>query len=673
MIDVRRSMGRTARQIALAICLLSAAAPGVATAHKPKADAKAAYDRATAFLKKQDYRSARVELMNATAKDSQWGNAYVTQAEVALELFDPVGAQAAIDKAFSLGIPEEETAHLLGHAYWLQAKLEDAQDILESEAILDKNSIYADRILGRVYMDMGDTIAAEEVFARAVKAAPKDSRLWTEIARFRLVISNQGGAIEAADYALQLDPNNLRAIELRGRLVRTQYGVTAALPWFERALQISPNDISVLEEYAATLGEAGRYRDMLAQARKIISLDSNNPKAFYMQAIIAARAGNPNLARRLLQKVGSAFAELPGPRMLAGVIEFEAGNWTIAADHFEKLVEQQPTNLRARTLFARALYKSGQHQDAWDAIAPVIDRADADAYTLLLGGRILEALGEVKPAAGRFDRAAFPFIPKAQPLPEKQSLAGAAGAAQRDPRNANIVIPYIRLLLANGNSGAARAEANRLLDGNGGVLEAQLVAGDAEMASGNSSAAIAAYERARKISFSSPVMLRLVSAYRNSGNNAAASKAIQDYLTFNPTSLTAQRLWAYDLLDRSQWKDAIIWLQRARERLGYNDAVLNANIARAYTGAGKLDVALREARLAYRVHPANVMVTYVYGQTLLKSGKYPKGAYNLLRKANKLAPDRKDIAKDYAAAEKALKKSAPKAVVKKPASKRLDK
>ena len=188
------------------------------------------------------------------------------------------------------------------------------------------------------------------------------------------------------------------------------------------------------------------------------------------------------------------------------------------------------------------------------------------------------------------------------------------------------------------------------------AVAAQLVSGDVEMAAGNATVAVAAYERARKIAFASPTMLRLVSAYRSAGNNAAASKTISEFLSFNPDSLAGQRLWAFDLLDRGQWADAINWLQRARVRLGYNDAILNANIARAHAGAKKWDDAVREAKLAYRVHPANIMTTQVYGQVLLASGKDKVGAYNLLRKANKLAPDNAEIARDYAAARKALGK-----------------
>jgi cellulose synthase operon protein C len=655
MVAVRRNSLFGLRRL---VCVaLIAATASASSAYKPDSDAKAAYDRAIAFRASLDYRSARVELMNATAQDGRWGQAFVAQAEVALELFDPVAARAALDKATSLGVPENEIAHLLGHAHWLLGDLEHARNLLSSKTIPVKNRPYADRILSRVYIDMGDTIAAEQALNRALKLTPKDSKLWTEIARFRLVIANQGGAIDAADYALKLDPNNLRALELRGRLVRSQFGVIAALPWFERALQVSPNDVPVLEEYGATLGEAGRYADMLKQARKIISLDSNNARAFYMQSVIAARAGNYDLARRLIPRLGSNFGDLPGPRLLSAIVEYEAGNWNIAVDHFEKLVEMQPSNLKVRTLLARTLHKAGSHQDAWDAIAPIVDRPDADGYTVMLGARILEALGERKAAAGRLDRAVYPNIAVSKPLAERQSLAGAASEAQRSPRNANAVIPYIRLLLAGGDTATARIQANRLLDGNAGVVAAQLVSGDVEIAAGNVNGAIAAYERARKIAFASPTMLRLVSAYRRAGNNAAASKTISDFLNYNPDSLAGQRLWAFDLLDRGQWPEAISWLQRARVRLGYNDAILNANIARANAGAKKWDDAVREARLAYRVHPANVMTTQVYGQVLLKSGKDKQGAYNLLRKANKLAPDNKEIEKDYAAARKALKKT----------------
>ena len=52
------------------------------------------------------------------------------------------------------------------------------------------------------------------------------------------------------------------------------------LPWFERGCKSAPNDVPLLEEYALTLGEAGRYRDMLAAgAQDHVALDSRQCKS----------------------------------------------------------------------------------------------------------------------------------------------------------------------------------------------------------------------------------------------------------------------------------------------------------------------------------------------------------------------------------------------------------
>ena len=302
-----------------------------------EADAREAFDAAKAHIEAGDLRSAKVELLNATAAEPKWIEAQLKLAEVALELFDPVTAKEHIDKAIALGASETAYAHLLGHALWLAGDSAKAEEALTQKVIATDKLPYAYRILGRVYMDQGDTIAAEQAFDKGLALAPKDGRLWTEKARLRYVVADLGGANAALEKALSINPGNIRAIELRGRTVRDQFGLMAALPWFERGLEIDPNDVPLLEEYGATLGELGRYRDMLAQARKILSLDTGNPKAFYMQATLAARAGDYALARRIMQKVGGRFGELPGPQLLIAVSDYELGNFNKAVERFARL------------------------------------------------------------------------------------------------------------------------------------------------------------------------------------------------------------------------------------------------------------------------------------------------------------------------------------------------
>ncbi len=623
--------------------------PSVPAVAAPDPNAKSAYDRAAHAHMARDYRTARVEVMNAIDEDGHWPLPHILLASISLELFDPIAARAEIDRAVALGAKPAQINHLFGHVLWMQGQDDRALSLLTTAPVERRHRAYAQRIIGRIYLDQKEIDKAQAAFDAGIKLAPGDSMLWTEIGRLRSEIGNQGGAIEALDHAVKLDPNNIRALELRGQFVRTQYGLVAALPWFERGLQINPNDVPLLEEYGVTLGEAGRYRDMLVQARKIISLDSNNPKAFYMQAVIAARGGNPELARRLMARVTAPFGELPAPRLLLAIVEYDMGNWNQSVDIFEQLVDVQPYNMATRILLARAMHRAGDQQGAWDAIAPVASRNDADSYTLTLAARILEALDQRRDGNDMLRRASFPSTIHADFLNESSPQSAAADDARRNPQDARKVIPHVRLLLAANNIATARTEIAQLVQGNGGVADAHILAGDVEMAAGNTNAAIASYERARAISFSTPIMIRLVNALRRNGKGDVARKVLSDFAVFNPSSLAALRLAAYDHLDNKRWAEAIPGLLALRDRLGINDAVLNANIARAYSGAGQHEKAISEVALAYRIAPGNVMVSYIFGEILQKAGGRTARAKSLLRKANKMAPADTNIRRAYQA------------------------
>lgn len=618
--------------LVFAVLLAAGAGGAILYVGSPNADAETAFTEAQLHLNSGDLRAARGALLDAVKADPKSHKAFIAQAEVSLALFDGAAAQAALERALAVGIPKAQIAHLLGHAYWMQGELAEAEAALVETSIPAVNRAYALRILGRVQMQKGDATAALVSFDEAIRIAPDDNRNWTDLGRLRFILANQRGAIEAVERALKIDPKDVRALEFRGVLMRSQYGVVAALPWFERGLQIAPTDVPLLEEYALTLGEAGRYRDMLAQARKIVSLDSGNAKAFYMQAVLAARAGNCTLAKRILPKAGSGFNDLPAPMLLDAICEYELGNTNRAVDQLQRLLGQQPRNRRVRTLLAQALYRAGQPLDALDTIREIAARPDADSYSLILTARAFTASEQPERATDPLNDAAVSAVRPAQPLPESGSLLGAADAARREPDNARVVLPYIRLLAAAGELDNAFAEAVRLQNGNPGVADAHLVVGDIESERGNLSAAIAAYEKARAISFTEPVMLRLVDALARIGDQKAADDSLAAFLAYNPTNLTGLRLAGYRNLDAGQYRNAAILLERVRARVGNNDSLLLANLARAYAGFGNLDKASEYAAIAYRVAPMNAMVTKVYADVLKRSGKRPKAARELAAK-----------------------------------------
>ncbi len=622
----------------------------------PHENAKAAYARGEQLRAAHNPRNARVEMLRAIKADPKWTQAYVGNAEVSLDLFQGAAALASLERAVALGADQTKLQHLIGHAQWLIGDLEKAEAVLTDDAIPTSNQAYANRILGRVYMDLGNIDEAQSAFARALKIAPKDSKTWTEVARFRFVIGNQKAAIEAADYAVTLDNFNVRAIEFRGRLTSGQFGLTAAIPWFERALQIDPNDVPTLTEYASALGELGNYTLMLEQVRKITTLDSKNGRAFYMQAVLAARAGDYAMARRILQLAGPTINALPGAMLISGVSEYEMGNWQQAIDVFTRLVLTQPNNMEHRKLLARAMYRAGRHLDALDEIKAVAARPDADTYSLMLAGRAFEASGNRNKAAAGIDDAAKPYVRRMIPVAEPLSLPRAAEGAQQNPNSPRHIIPYIRSLMLERNYDAALAVATRLQSTNPGVADAHIMVGDIEIARGRVMPAIEAYRKARPIQFSQGLMLRLVDAYNRVNNLKAAQEVLTSYLNFNPTSQSAQWLAAYMFLDGKQYGQAVPFFEHLLRQQGYNDSILLANLARAYSGLNQHEAAIERARIAYLIDPANPMITHVYGQVLLKSRTRAKAAREMLEKAAGMMPADKEVAGELTKARAAWAK-----------------
>lgn len=628
------------------------AAQSIEAASNGNAEARAALARAQEHGAVGDPRSARIALMNAIKADPLWTEARLLQAETLLQLGDGIGAQAELDRAIELGISPSSLRHLYGHALQLQGDLKEAREKLQSGDIPPEHIAYATRILGRVAMLSGDNALAGRAFDRAIQLEPENSDLWVDVAKFRARSGNQAGAVAAVDEAVKLDSKNIGALQYRGELLRFQFGLGAALPWFERALQIDPNNIAVLTEYAATLGDMGRMRDMLVVARKIISLDGKNSRAFFLQSVLAARAGKYDLARTLMQKTEGKLDDVPAVILTQGIIEHEEGNFNAAIDRFRRLNSMQPNNRKVRNLLARSLYLAGDASEAAGLLKSQVTRSGAEPYALWQAARALEASGDRDQATGLLNRAAVHDVGKEVAFATAMPLDLLRAQVQRDPADARVVIPYIRSLSNAGNNAEAFAQARKLQIANPGVSDAHILVADVAMARRDYRTALSALEKAKDIRFSEPVLLRMVEALRAIGDLQKSGELLAEYLNYNPRSTAALRWMAYAHLETENWDVARRILENLRARIGPNDALIMAGLAEAYSGLGRHADAVRAGRVAYYVQPSSPVVSHIYGLAILNEGTRTKDAVDLIRKAVSLAPDnavyRKSLAQAYA-------------------------
>lgn len=634
-------LGPVRSALLLAVLLLSfgGLSKSIHATSEGNEEARAFFAKAEVHHASGDTRSARIELMNAIKADPRWVEPRILQADMLLRLFDAIGAQAELDKAIQLGSPPSRTRHLYGQALQLQGKFEDAKIELLADDIPAEHQAAAARILGLVGMQSGDNLLASQSFDRAIKLDPGYSDLWVDIARFRAGSGDQAGAIAAVDEAVKLEPSNIRALQYRGELLRFQFGLGAALPWFERALQIDPNDVALLTDYAATLGDMGRMKDMLVVARKIIALDGKNPRAFFMQSVLAARAGNYQLARVLMQKTEGRIDGVPAVILVQGIIEHGEGNYNAAVEKFRRLNSLQPNNRRAQNLLARSLYLAGDAEEAVHVLKPQVNRSGAEPYALWQVGRALEALDKRQEATGVFNRVAQHDVGKEIGFAPDIPIAVLAAEANRSPKDARKVVPYIRALFNAGNYSAAFSHAKRLQNGNPGASAAHILVADTAMARGDYNESLDALDRARKIQFSEPVMLRMVEALRAKGALQESGEVLAQYLSYNPSNIAGLRWMAYAHLETENWGVARNILENLRKRIGENDALIMAGLAQAYTGLGETEKAIEAGRIAYFVQPSSPVVSHLYGLAILADGTRNKDAVDLIKKAVRIAPN----------------------------------
>ena len=338
-------------------------------------------------------------------------------------------------------------------------------------------------------------------------------------------------------------------------LIREQYGLAASLPWFETALQLHPDEPALLDAYASTLGDMGQYRAMLIVVRRLAEVDPRNQRPRLMEAVLAARAGQTDLARSILERTGTAFRDMPAAMLLSGVLEYRAGNVEVAVELLERLVRGQPDNLTARHVLARALAAKGD----WRRLIDLFDgdvaagRAGPDLIALVGQGwmRLSDRDGGTQAKADREKGRAM--IARAAAMGGTAPGAALAGEGAvsvlalryaDNPRAAANAVPYIRALLGAHQAETAQPIADRLRDENAGNADANMLAGDVRMIRGDARGALLDYTNAAAIRFNEAVLVRMDAALRAGGRGADADAMTSRYLAQNPQSATAMTLLA---------------------------------------------------------------------------------------------------------------------------------
>ena len=573
-------------------------------------------------------------LLGAAALPAQTDRAAVSEIEQALLRGDGIAAEMLGKRLIEDGAEPAAVAAFIGEGEMLQDDLADARQWLAPGNFSADTARRGYHALARLELFEGNFELSAQAFDRALEIGPSTPEIWVDIGRLRFVGGQQLLARDAAERALAIDPKSPRALHFMGQLVRDSNGLRAGLGWFARGVVENPQDLLLLKDYAATLGELGRTKDMLRITRAMIALDPNNADAFFLQAVMAARAGKLNLARRLMWRTGDAYDEVPAGMVLHALLELDAGNGRLAVERLEDLARIQPENQRARLLLANALYQSGDYHEVVGDFAEDADRKTASPVLQMLVARSYEQLGERLTAARYLDRASLAEGGKLSLLPASEAGALELFRRGEDVESPPAMVAAIRQRLEQGDLASARDLAARLEQRYPHSSDVQVLAGDVALAARDPSGALAHYRRAATVRRDLSVVRRMAEAFMLTGQDDQANALIDDYLYQHPRHGGAAAFAARIAAGRGDWKAVELLAEFAsKTAYGAGDPQILALLAEARLELDKRAEAEATAQDAHWLHRANAGVASVFSRVLGASDGRQDEAAALGRKA----------------------------------------
>ncbi|AUX69830.1 hypothetical protein CHX26_10310 [Porphyrobacter sp. HT-58-2] len=401
-------------------------------------------------------------------------------------------------------------------------------------------------------------------------------------------------ALEAADRALALGPRHGPALLMRALMVRDVHGASDSLPWFKAAIAADPENADALAEYAATLGDGGQAQAMLEAVRALAEAAPDDPRVFYLQAVLAARGGEFALARSLLARSGMAARGIPAAMQLDAVINLAEGNADSAATTLETLVARQPANARLRDLLARALFDAGRPQAVVQKFAEQAQLPEASPYLVMLVARAHERLGDRAEAAPLLVRAyggstgAPVVLALRENLPAPSATARAAGLA--------------------GNWSAAWSGVDALTARFPASADVAVLTGDVALADGDPRGALEAYARAALVKRPWPLARKAAWAYVQAGDPEAAKVLLARHVAGEPDAASALVALARRQAEGGAWSRAALLLDHAIAREAGHDPSLLALRLRAARETGDKAGERRFAAMLAEVQPRPLTV-----------------------------------------------------------------
>ncbi len=631
---------RTIFILAVLLCLNACGGSGD-TAEQHLSNAKTSFQQ-------NKINEAVIELKNALQKDPDLAEARWLLGKAYIGMGNGPAAVKEIERAAALGYSTPESQFALYQGMLLKGDFQEVLDLTEAAAASQPTarllSLRAEAHLGLKHAE-----AAKESFTQALENDSESVESHLGLARMSMAYGQLVEAKQHIGRALEIAPDDVRALILKGTLDMTNNESAAAEIAFSKALEGRKN------EFNAMLGLA---RAQLAQGKHDAALDSlaaldkvypNNPMSRYLRGYITLEKGDQETAKDLLRQVIADVPEHPQSLLLLGNIYYREGKLQQAEEYIKRFMGIYPAHLPTIKLMAAIQISQNHHEDAIKTLTPAIQANSTDAQLLALLGSAYMKTGDTAKGSELLEQASE-LDPKAASILTQLALShlvtGATAQAVTELESAvelnpDLVQADILLILShlrNKNYDAA-LEAGRNLSKKQpkSPLPFNLI-GAAYIGKGDLSGAREYFELALKSHPDfTPAMVNLFNLDIQEGKQESAQNRIEEILKIDPKNAQALIAKARFAAEAGNNAESLQLLESARSE---NPSAFKPRLllGRFYTARNEPGNALAIARELQAIAPENPDTQLLLGQALRLNRQYDE-ALSIFKKLAESYPE----------------------------------
>ena len=607
---------------------------------------------------------------------SQPNNAdgYALLSRIALKAGKKDEALTEIQKAISLNPNDSKFHTSLGLIEALTPETRsEGQAELQKAVSLDAKNPNARLALAGVMANKGDLPGAEQQVQAAVQDSPKELQPRIALAELYLHAGDKDKAEQTLIQAVRDMPDKDQASEILLTYYVRSGQADRAEAVFGDLRNSHAKSLPIQISYARVLLGRGKW-DQASDALKGLSKsNSNNPQVARMNAELLLHEGKTRDAFTLLQKATGNAPDDVRLQLLQGSTAQALGNSSVAEASFQQAARLDPQSLDASrglaemaisrrdysqltTLGEKAITTHPNAPDGYlwrgsvEGAQQQFAQAEADFREALKrdpnNGAAQLDLGQLElrqkhEAEGRslLEQALARnpnFLPALNLLVEadlqdkqpEKAVARLQAQITKVPNNASMYADLARLQLQLRDFNGAQGNAQRALQLNKDYSPAVEAYSQAEVALGNTDAAIGAWQtwlKAHPADARAEMLLGVLQQTKGDVN-----KAMEDYkksLQLDPSQAVAANNLAYLMVENGENSDvALSYAQTARRALPQAPSTADT-LAWVYYHKGTYSLARDLLQDAVKANPGDASIHYHLGMTLSKLGDKEGGGY----------------------------------------------